>query len=334
MKRSEGPSRTVVTISDVARAAGVATSTVSRALTKPDRVSQATRRRIEKIAVELGYHPNQQARSLTSGRTHTMALFIPGVTNPYFFDLIRGTQAEAKTRGYRHMLIDTEGSAEIESKMLAELTGAVDGVVVAGSRLTDGQLLEISRRIPLVVVNREAEGVQSVIVDATPAVNQALEYLISLGHRKIAYLSGHGNSWSSERRWEALEKATARLGIECDRIGPFLDMSSGSAAADTVLHHGATAGMFFNDMLAIGALKRFAERGVSIPRDFSVIGCDDIFGADFCNPPLTTLTAPIDELARIATDMLLTRLLGLPATRQRKLSAHLTVRQSAGPVPR
>jgi LacI family transcriptional regulator len=132
----------------------------------------------------------------------------------------------------------------------------------------------------------------------------------------------------------ALERAAAELNVECTRIGPFADMQSGSAAADAVLHFGATAGLFFNDMLAIGALKRFAERGVVVPRDISVVGCDDIFGADFCNPPLTTLTAPIDEVARIATDMLLTRLLGLPVARQReKLSARLTVRQSTGTVP-
>jgi DNA-binding LacI/PurR family transcriptional regulator len=232
------------------------------------------------------------------------------------------------------MLIDTEASAEVEARVLAELTGAVDGVVLTGSRQSDSQLLEASKRIPIVVVNREIDGVQSVVVDTSTAVTRALEYLVSLGHRRMAFLSGPVGSWSSERRWMALERAAAELNVECTRIGPFADMQSGSAAADAVLHFGATAGLFFNDMLAIGALKRFAERGVVVPRDISVVGCDDIFGADFCNPPLTTLTAPIDEVARIATDMLLTRLLGLPVARQReKLSARLTVRQSTGTVP-
>jgi DNA-binding LacI/PurR family transcriptional regulator len=334
MKRREDMARAAVTISDVARAAGVATSTVSRALTRPGRVSEDMRQRVERVAIELGYYPNPQARSLTSGRTHTMALLIPEATNPYFFDLIRGTQSEAKVRGYRHMLIDTEASAEVEARVLAELTGAVDGVVLTGSRQSDSQLLEASKRIPIVVVNREIDGVQSVVVDTSTAVTRALEYLVSLGHRRMAFLSGPVGSWSSERRWMALERAAAELNVECTRIGPFADMQSGSAAADAVLHFGATAGLFFNDMLAIGALKRFAERGVVVPRDISVVGCDDIFGADFCNPPLTTLTAPIDEVARIATDMLLTRLLGLPVARQReKLSARLTVRQSTGTVP-
>ena len=161
---------------------------------------------------------------MTSGRTHSMALLIPGATNPYFFDLIRGTQAEAKVRSYRHMLVDTEASAEIEATVLAELPRVVDGVVLAGSRLSDDQLLEVSRRIPLVVVNREIENVQSVVVDTSAAVTQALQYLASLGHTRTVFLSGPTHSWSSQRRWEALQEAAAQLGIACARIGPFTDM--------------------------------------------------------------------------------------------------------------
>jgi DNA-binding LacI/PurR family transcriptional regulator len=334
MRRRGEVTRSVVTISDVAKAAGVATSTVSRALTQPGRVSEDMRKRVENVVIELGYSPNPQARSLTSGRTHSMALLIPGATNPYFFDLIRGTQIEAKVRGYRHMLVDTEASAEIEAAVLAELPRVVDGVVLTGSRLSDSQLLDVSRRIPLVVVNREIEGVQSVVVDTSAAVTQALTYLASLGHTRTVFLGGPADSWSSRRRWEFLQRAAVQLKIECAHIGPFTDMQSGAAAADAALHLGATACLFFNDMLAIGALKRFAEQGLVVPRDISVVGCDDIFGADFCNPPLTTLTAPIDQVARIATDMLLTRLLGLPLARQHeKVSAHLTVRQSTGTVP-
>lgn len=334
MRRRDDNGRNAVTIADVAKAAGVATSTVSRALTQPRRVSADLQRHVKEVAASLGYRPNPQARSLTSGRTQSFALLIPGATNPYFFDLIRGTQTEAKVRGYRHVLIDTEASAEIEATVMAELPGAVDGAVVAGSRLSDAQLADISARLPIVVVNREIEGVQSVVVDTSEAVRQTVEYLVSLGHRRIAYLGGPDGSWSNMRRWEAVERATARLGIECLHLGHYSTMHTGVAAADAALHHRATAGLFFNDMIALGALKRLAERGVAVPRDISVVGCDDIFGADFCNPPLTTLTAPIDEVARIATDMLLTRLLGLTPVRQReRLLARLTVRQSTGPAP-
>ncbi len=323
-----------VTISDVARAVGVATSTVSRALTQPGRVSEELRLRVAKAAVELGYYPNTQARSLASGRTLSMALLIPDVTNPYFFDIIRGTQAQAKARGYRHMLVDTEASREIEARAVAELQASVDGVVLAGSRLTDQQITQAARRLPIVVVNREIEGIPSVVVDTSTGVAEALDYLVSLGHTRIAFLAGPALSWSSARRWEALQAAAKRHGVECIRIGSASgNIQSGAAAADAAIHHGVTAAIFFNDMLAIRALKRFAERGIRVPEDMSVVGCDDIFGADFCNPPLTTLTSPIDQVGRLATDLLLTRLMGLPLPREReKVAAQLTIRRSTAPA--
>jgi DNA-binding LacI/PurR family transcriptional regulator len=324
-----------VTILDVARAAGVATSTVSRALTQPGRISETMRQHVLNVAGELGYRPNPQARSLASGRTRSIALIIPGVTNPYFFDLIRGTQVEAKVRGYRHVLVDTEGLAELEDEYLSELVTSVDGVVLTGSRLADERLMDFAKRLPMVVVNREIDDVPSVVVDTSTAVTQALNYLASLGHSRVAFLGGPITSWSNRRRWEALQSASARLDIECLNLGHFGETLSGAAAADAALHHRVTAGIFFNDMLAIAGLKRFAELGVSVPEDFSVVGCDDIFGADFCNPPLTTLTAPIDQVARTATNMLLTRLLGLPVTRRHeRIPASLTVRQSTGPAPK
>lgn len=334
MKRRSENTRETVTILDVARVAGVATSTVSRALTQPGRVSESMRKRVLSVAVELGYHPNPQARSLSSGRTHSLALVIPGATNPYFFDLIRGTQIEAKVRGYRHMLVDTEALPELEEQYLQELSASVDGVVLAGSRLSDARIVEIAEKLPMVVVNREIEGVPSVVIDTSIAVTQALNYLASLGHSRVAFLGGPISSWSSRRRWEALQAASARLDIECLNLGHFGETQSGAAAADAALHHKVTACLFFNDMLAISGLKRFAELGVAVPGDLSVVGCDDIFGADFCNPPLTTLTARVDQVARTATNMLLTRLLGLPAIRQHeRVPATLTVRQSTGPAP-
>ena len=334
MKRRSDTTRDTVTILDVARVAGVATSTVSRALTQPGRVSETMRKHVMNIAVELGYRPNPQARSLSSGKTHSLALLIPGATNPYFFDLIRGTQIEAKVRGYRHMLVDTEGLAELEDQYLQELAGTVDGVVVAGSRLTDERVFDIAADLPRVVVNREIDGVPSVVVDTSTAATLALNYLASLGHSRVAFLGGPVSSWSSKKRWEALQIAATRLDIECLNLGHFGETQSGAAAADAALHHKVTAGIFFNDMLAIAGLKRFAELGVSVPGDFSVVGCDDIFGADFCNPPLTTLTARIDQVARTATNMLLTRLLGMPIMREHeRVPATLTVRQSTGPAP-
>ncbi len=330
IRRRGTSNRPAVTISDVARAVGVATSTVSRALSQPGRISETMSLRIQAVATELGYHPNPQARSLTSGRTHSIALLIPGATNPYFFDLIRGTQNQAKSRDYRHVLVDFEASRDLEATALAELPASVDGIVLTGSQLSDDQLLEASKRIPLVVVNREIDGIPSVVVDTSTGIAQALEYLASLGHTRIAFLAGPASSWSSRKRWEALEKAAQRLKVECLKIDPFTGpMHSGAAAVDAALPLRVTACLFFNDMLAISALKRFKEHGIAVPEEMSVVGCDDIFGANFCCPPLTTLTSPIEQVGRLATDMLLTKLLGHPLVRTcERVPARLTIRDS------
>jgi LacI family transcriptional regulator len=328
-----------VTISDVARKVGVATSTVSRALSNPDRVNEVTRKRILEAASELSYRPNPQARSLTSGRTSSIALLIPDVTNPFFFDLIKGAQRQARAREYRLLLLDTEESAEVEAAQLAEASTYADGVILAASRSSDRDLAEASKLIPIVVINRDVPKLPSVVIDTGMAMTQAMHHLASLGHRSIAYLGGPSTSWSSRRRWRAIQRAAAQLGVECHQVGPFSPtVQAGVAAADAAVHLGVTASVFFNDLMAIGALQRFAERGIVVPRDMSVVGCDDIFGADFCDPPLTTLTAPIQRAGEVATDMLLAQFQNFgveaPASRLREsLPTFLTIRSSTGPVP-
>jgi LacI family transcriptional regulator len=329
-----------VTIADVARAVGVATSTVSRALTKPGRVSEATRLRVAAAANELGYYPNPQARSLTSGRTQSIALLVPDITNPFFFGLIRGTQSQAKARGYRQILVDTEESAGVEAGYLAELPNSVDGLVLAASRLSDDDLTTAAERVPIVTINRNIPSVPATIIDTPAAMGQVVDHLESLGHHSIAFLSGPASSWSSQKRWRALQTIARARGLRCEPAGPFPPtVQAGAAAADAAIHLGVTACIAFNDLIAIGALRRFAERGMSVPGDMSVVGCDDIFGADFCNPPLTTLTAPIEQAGRVATDMLFEQIAwrtsGLVSAGTRlheRLPTYLTIRESTGPV--
>ncbi|WP_158861707.1 LacI family DNA-binding transcriptional regulator [Leifsonia sp. AG29] len=325
------------TLADVAAACGVATSTVSRALSNPGRVNAATRERIQRAARELNYIPNSQARALTSGRTRAVAVLVMDVTNPYYFGIIRGTQHQLKAAGYTQILVDTEESEELEDGMLRMLRPSFDGAILAASRLTDRRLTTIASEMPLVAVNRQTRGVPSVFIDTPNGVEQAVGHLVSLGHSDLVYAAGPESSWSGERRWRAMVRAAELYGVRARRIGPFAPrLYAGPAAADAVLHSGATACLAFNDLLAIGMLPRFRERGVDVPGDVSLVGCDDIFGADFCNPPLTTLTAPIEQAGRTAVAMLLGRLQDTPApaTRQEAtLPTHLTVRASTGPAP-
>jgi LacI family transcriptional regulator len=132
-------------------------------------------------------------------------------------------------------------------------------------------------------------------------------------------------------------RSATSYGVTARRVGPFSPKkTAGAAAADAVLTTGATACIAFNDLLAIGMLMRLRERGVRVPEDLSIVGCDDIFGADFCNPPLTTLTAPIEQAGRVAVSMLLARLdptAAAPGRQVATLPTHLTVRSSTGPAP-
>ncbi|MCA4134253.1 LacI family DNA-binding transcriptional regulator [Arthrobacter sp. M4] len=333
---AEAPDR-APTIKDVAERAGVATSTVSRALSNPDRVNRVTRERIQQVAAELNYIPSSQARSLSSGRTLAIAVLVPDVTNPFYFDIIRGTQHQLKAAGYTQLLVDTEESSEMEQDTLSKMRRSVDGYILAASRLTDAQLAEAAGSQAIVTINRASANAPTVVIDTPGAVVQALEHLTSLGHSKICYVSGPPTSWSNAKRWKTFEEESRERGIITSRVGPFAPKTtSGAAAADAAARTGATACIVFNDLLAIGMLQRLRERGIRVPEDMSIVGCDDIFGADFCNPPLTTIASPIEQAGRVAVSMLLSQLNPLQGATNRRLAVmptHLTVRSSTGPAP-
>lgn len=335
------PREKPTTIHEVAALAGVAASTVSRALNNPGRVNFATRERVERAAAELNYVASAQARALSSGRTRTVALLVPDITNPFYFDLIRGTQHQLKSAGYTQLLVDTEESPEVEATTLERLRKSTDGVVLTASRMTDEQIVTEARSRPLVTINRNAPGVPSVLIDTPTAIRQALDHLISLGHRRIAYVSGPPTSFSNQWRWKTLKEAVAAkiadgLPLELVRIGPFAPtMTSGAGAVDALLNTGATCCIAYNDLLAIGMLERCRSRGIAVPDQLSIVGCDDIFGASFCHPALTTLTAPIERAGQVAITMLLSQIApGLnPSLRSlAMLPTHLTIRSSTGPV--
>jgi LacI family transcriptional regulator len=323
-----------VTINDIAALTGVAASTVSRALRSPPRGSAATLARIQAAARELNYVPNTQARALTSGRTRTIAVCVSDITNPFYFGILRGTQHQLKAAGYAQLLIDTEDSGEHEIEMLQRMRRSLDGAILAASRLPESMLVQLAADVPLVTINRNVPAVPSVVIDSPAGIGQAAEHLISLGHRDIVYVSGPTTSWSNAARWQAMRTAAAKRGLKWRRVGPFPPgQRSGTAAADAVVNTGATACVVFNDLLAIGILTRLRERGVRVPADISVVGCDDIFGAEFCNPPLTTITAPIEQTGRAAVSMLLAVLneRSSPAVRHSViLPTYLTVRESTG----
>ena len=324
------------TIHDVARVAGVAASTVSRAFSQPDRLRSDTLDHVLAVSAELNYRPNPIARALPSGKTLTLALLVPDITNPFFFGLIRGAGRQADAAGYTLVLADTRESPDTEWKHLERLARGVDGFILASSRLPEDRLRALGADRSLVAINRTLPDVPCVVVDNRQGMRQAGEHLASLGHRRIAYLSGPSTSWSDRSRWRALHAVGARLDLDVVRLGPFAPtVDAGAAAADAALVSGASAVVAFNDLLAIGTMRRLTGRGLTVPGDMSVLGCDDIFGADFCHPPLTTLAADIESAGRTAVDLLLAPPPGNdgPPPRTVMVPTQLRVRESTGVRP-
>jgi LacI family transcriptional regulator, repressor for deo operon, udp, cdd, tsx, nupC, and nupG len=323
------------TIVDVADAAGVAPSTVSRAFSRPGRVNPHTRDHVVAVAERLGYAPNPAAQALESGRTRTIALLVPDITNPYFSGVIKGAKRAAAAAGLTLVLGDTQENPAREEELVRRLARSVDGFVLSASRLPDEELHRAAEHNPITLVNRAAPGVSCVVADYDTGTEQIVDHLASYGHESFVFAGGPAESWSGARRWSGLRKAAKMRRMRAHRSGPYTPtLLGGPAAADAVLTSRATAIVCHNDMLAIGLLRRLAERGVQVPRDLSVVGFDDIFGADFCSPALTTLAERTDDAGARAVEALV-RQIPQRATDPptRVLPTHLVVRASTGPPP-
>ncbi|NKQ52679.1 LacI family transcriptional regulator [Amycolatopsis sp. K13G38] len=321
------------TIYDVAKAAGVAPSTVSRAFSRPGRVSAATAARVHAVAAELGYRVNPIARALQNGRTATVALVVSDVTNPVYFGIIRGVEAAAADAGYTMLLADAQESEELERTALERALSTVEGVVLAGSRMSDRAIRAVAERRPVVVLNRIVPGSRCVVPDTAAGVAAALDHLWDRGHRTVTYLAGPAASWADGKRWRSVLDSGPKLGLKVNRIGPCVPtMAGGVAAAREVLRQGPTAVLAYNDLLAIGLMRGLAEGGCRVPEQVSVVGFDNVFGADWCTPPLTTVATPLRAMGTEAFRELHRQIRG-EKMRSRavvSLAAQLVVRESTG----
>ena len=314
-----------VTLQDVAREADVAVSTVSRALSNPDRVSRPMRERIQEVARRLGY-----TSARIPVRDSLLALMVSGIGNPYNAALIRGVESQARAAGSSLVVGDIADGPEVELAHIERLNDrGVDGIVLATSLLPEAELRAVGEGADVVLFNREVPGFASVITDARDGSRQIVEHLAALGHRSIAYLSGPA-LWTDAERWRTLSENAAQLGVETVRLGPFMPtVDQGSAAADVGLGSGATALVAFNDLLAIGILQRLRRRKVDVPGAISVVGHDDIFGADFCQPSLTTVHSDVEHAGRTLVELVRGRIVSRPHT-PIVIPTQLVVRESTG----
>jgi DNA-binding LacI/PurR family transcriptional regulator len=308
-----------VSIKDIAKAAGVSHSTVSRALSDSALVSDGTKARIQRLASEMGYSPDSLARSLVTRQTHTIGVVVTTIADPFIAQVVQGIEATAQDHGYTVILCNSGAVSDREIAAVEMLRSKrVDGVIVTSSRIGALYLEHLERiGVPIVLINNHNEDsgryTFTVSVDNYHGGRLATKHLIELGHRRIAYVTAPADHSSDLDRMTGYRQALGDAGIEPD---PAL-VIPGNGRADggeqaleslNALDVRPTAVFCYNDMTAIGLIAAARDAGLSVPGDMAVVGFDDILFATYCYPPLTTVAQPKIEMGQLAMKMALSLL--------------------------
>lgn len=302
------------TIKDIAREAGVSYSTVSRVVNNFEYIKPETRERVLTAMTRLGYVANQQARSLVGGRSQVVGLLIHAFDSPYIGLIIQGIDEAVAEAQYDLMLYTTHRRKARESTFVASLTrGLADGLLLVLPRDTKAYLDTLGRQgTPFVLVDYKPESSEIPAVCATnfEGAYDAMMYLIELGHRRIGFITGDMETGSANERLRGYQAALADCGIPLDSDliyqGDFFQFSGLQGAKQLLsLDTPPTAIFASNDMMAFGVYEAIRARGLRIPYDVSVIGFDDVPQAAQVHPGLTTVRQPMEEMGRLATQMLL-----------------------------
>lgn len=327
----------VRTVKEIAAIAKVSVATVSRALQRPELVSEDTRQRIHEVVKRLGYTPNALARNLRTARTRLIIALLPDIANPFFSEVIRGIEQVAHENGYSVLLGETQ-SSRVREQAYADMVAArqADGIITMSPRVPE---IAIDGRLPVVNACEYVKdgNISSVYIDNVAAAGSAVDYLVALGHRDIAFIAGPSSSPICVDREQGYRLALQRAGIPADltltTVGDF-SIEAGERAIERLLSQGQAFSAVFcsNDEMAIGALRALLSHGLRVPEDISVVGFDDIRFARYTSPPLTTVAQPKNAMGREAMTMMI-ELLNDPAVppRKRVLSADLVVRGSTAP---
>lgn len=322
-----------VTIYDVAKAAGVSASTVSRAMSLPGIVEASTRDRVLRTATNLGYQPNRAARGLITGRTGNLGLIVPDLSNPFFPDVVKAIQARARESDYSLFLADTDEVSSAELGLVRALAKQVDGIILCSPRMSSDEMRTAAESSTVVMVNRRGSHVPAITIDNAGGMRQAVAHLVALGHERIGFVAGPRRSWSNRERLRGLRAATTAAGVELVEVGTVPPhFEGGFSAADLVVATKVTAVIAYNDVVALGLMSRLSARGIAVPDKMSVVGVDDIAMSGMFTPALTTVAIPKEEVGRAAVELLL-ELLENPDSRtpaRREMPTHLLVRQTTG----
>jgi LacI family transcriptional regulator len=328
---------------DVAATAGVSVATVSAFFNNTTPVSIELRGRIEQAIKTIGYKRNAIARSLKMGTTKTIGLVIADITNPFFTDVTAVIQEVLHRSGYAVMLCCTDEDPAMQDEQVSLLLDRmVDGLIIAPAG-DDHVLEEMLARasIPTVLIDRVCDGIHAdaVVLDNQRAVQDAIDYLVGLGHRRIGYISGSLDTSTGQGRLagykSALDGAGISVGEELIRIGHFRERDAYNAAMQLlVLPDRPTALFSANNLMVIGVMKAIRDMGLRCPDDISVASFDDFPWADVFQPNLTTIAQPVLAMGEQAASLILSRIGhdAEHAPRKIVLSGRLMIRHSCRPV--
>lgn len=323
-----------VTIKDIAKAADVDPSTVTRALQGSSRVKTATREKISALASEMGYVPDMAARTLVMRRTGLIGVVIPDMTNPFFRDLGQGIEDEATKHGLRVLITDTRGleSAERDAiRLFQELK--VEGIIVPMARCPQSYFEQLPGDFPVVQINR-TDASHHVSCDTVEGSLMIMRHLLELGHRRIGFVGGPAGP-GNDPKMLAYRSALDEAGIDYDPDLIFA-FDGKLASSETIveqllaLDRWPTAVFAHNDVNAIAMIRALRDRGVSVPGDISIAGHDDIRLAASVEPPLTTVAWPMYELGQKSVRYLYALSHGKQPLRPEVTVPRLIVRKSTG----
>ena len=326
----------MASIKDVAKQAGVSPATVSRVTNGYASVSQATRDKVQAAMDALGYVPDASAQALSSKRTNTLGMVVSQLDGPFYGPVLSAVAGNLRKRK-KHLLIACgHGNRRDEAESIEYLIDRkVDGLILLTEHQSSEALVSLSERLPIYLINQEVEGLEhrNIVLDNFGGARDATRYLIEQGHRKIACIGGQDFKLDADARVEGYKQALRDAGLAID---PKLIQRTRFEAAggQEAMRNFAMDGACFsglvtgNDESALGVYAWCAEQGVSIPKDLSIVGFDDIFMSRFVNPPLTTVHFPLAEMAEACSEFALNEIYeGAPATRQ-VFSTRLVIRDS------
>jgi len=327
-----------ITMDDVAKSAGVALSTVSRALSDNPRVNITTRERIKKLAREMGYVPSAIARGLATQRTFSLGVVVRDIVDPFLAELVRLMDMHALELGYSLILSHAGNDERRELAAIHILRQKrVDAIIMPDSSVSDSFLSRVADHgIPVVLLNRMSYP-YSIGIDHIAAGEMAANHLLDLGHRRVAYIGGLRCKAESDDRQKGYERALAIRGLVVDRALIALGDSWPEGGQICMrqflnLEHPPTAVFCFNDLTALGAIGAIHSAGLRVPQDISVVGFDDITLASFLHPPLTSIAQDKEQMAKLAVEMANALATGKPAPERTILPGRLVVRASTSTV--